>query len=228
MVNVRRHTQRALHQYAFGPAVSQLFYCFDPFRSTSGGTQQVSTLVRCSKLVTLGDEEDEDKEDGTVLTHRDTPFTCRPDGALLANGRGLVLAMMELQPPFVVVEAEERQVSQDGMFRCALLTSVTAAAMVTRNVAPRVFVPFVVNVDETAILFVAHMDNVRKAPAIKEVRRDPLWDRPRRVEFVATLAALVCELKRMLRSTPNGDRLLRELTMVPDGSRPAHRRTGSE
>jgi hypothetical protein len=227
MADVRRHNRGALlHQYAFGPAVSQLFYCFDPFRSTSGGTRQVSTLVRCSKLVTLGEEDDDDEED-TVLTHRDAPFTCRPDGALLANGRGFVLATMELQPP-PVVEEEEGQVSQDGMFRCVLLTSVTAAAMITRNVAPRVYVPFVVNVGETAILFVAHMDNhVRKAPAIREVRRDPLWDRPRRAAFVATLAALVCELKGLLMSTFNGDRLLRELTMVPD-RRPAHHRTGSE
>jgi hypothetical protein len=211
--------------------VSQLFYCFDPFRSTSGGTRQVSTLVRCSKLVTLGEEADE--ENGTVLTHRDAPFTCRSDGALLANGRGFALAMMELQPSFVE-EEEEDGVRQDGMFRCALLTSVTAAAMITRNVAPRVYVPFVVNVGETAILFVAHMDNsLRKAPAIREVRRDPLWDRPRRVAFVATLAALVCELKWLLMSTFNGDRLLRELTMVPDrrppgGAAAAHHRTGSE
>jgi hypothetical protein len=213
LVNVRRHTQRALHQYAFGPAVSQLFYCFDPFRSTSGGTQQVSTLVRCSKLVTLGEaDEDEEDENGTILTHRDAPFTCRPDGALLANGRGFALAMMQLQPSFVE-EEEEDGVRQDAMFTCALLTSVTAAAMITRNVAPRVYVPFVVNVDETAILFVAHMDNsLRKAPAIREVQRDPLWDRPRRVAIVATLAALVCELKWMLRSTFHGDRLLRELT----------------
>jgi hypothetical protein len=197
LLDLRSQTEMTVQQNVFLP-VSYLLYCFNPYQFTAGGW--VSSGFSCSTLIT-------EEEHGPV-TYRNLPFTCMPDGALQATLKEFALATMEL------TSHSTGKTNSDDMFNCVLLTSMTAVALVKNGVTDKVYVPFVVNIGETGVLFVAHMESHMNAPAVKEVRRDLFHDRGKRVEFIALLAALLHKLT-VLVATPKGRRLMAFLSRLP-------------
>lgn len=190
-------------QLVFAP-VAGLYYCFN--HETYVANETASSGFGCTSLTTPG------KEEGGIVTHRNVPFLCRPHAACLATAHELVLGAMQ-------VRDHAGKLDGDGMFDCALLTSMTAVAMVRQGVVAAthgaVFVPFVVNVGEKAILYVATLQRDDPAPAVRELSQANFCRRKERVRLVALLACLLHKLHELLRSSPEGWSLTRFLERVP-------------
>jgi hypothetical protein len=142
------------------------------------------------------------------------PF--KPDAALVAcpERSSLVLGMMELKA-FV---PNTTTINNMDMYKCVLLTSVTAVAIIKSGAAERVSIPFVLNVGETADLYVTSMGRDSQAPEVKLVcTADKIGSMKERVELFAKLAALLGSAVECMDSR-NG-RWLRKLVKGPPPKR---------
>jgi hypothetical protein len=116
-----------LQQQVF-PPVSSLFLCFGSDHDLFKWEQYVRSGFNCRW--TRGDNNN------TVTEIKDdNEFSCKPDPTLGATGRGLVLWTMELKADLV-------SMAQIDVFKCVVLTSITAVALVTRGAAAQVAVPY--------------------------------------------------------------------------------------
>jgi Protein kinase domain len=202
------------HQLVFSP-VAGLFYCFHP--ETYVANESVSSGYGCASLTT-NKRKGAGGSASVTLTRRThhVPFVCRMDAACLATAHEFVLAALH------VTDNDSGKLDTDGMFDCALMTCMAAVAMVQQGVvaaadtSSAVFVPFVVNVGENAILYVATMaTGDAAAPAVHELCRANFSRRSERVRFVALLACLLHRLKELLGTTPAGTALIRLLERLP-------------
>jgi Protein kinase domain len=182
-------TDRFLQLYVF-QCINALFFCFNPTLSVAGS--KVSSGLCCSKLITT--------EANREVEKINSPFTCMPDGAVVANQKSFVLAAMELNnEPTGILDS-------DDMFNCVFLTSMTAVALVERRVADKVLVPFVVNVGEVAYLFAAYKEKGKQhPPVIQRLAVSRFYLRAERVELVALLAVLLHKLTELMDSEKGRD-----------------------
>jgi hypothetical protein len=181
-------------QHVF-PPVSGLLHAFDP------------TLYKADQKVWSGYNcrwTSFDKRTSSAKTVEDGEFFCRPDAALCASARGpsLVLGVMELK-------GSQNSPDQDDLFNCAVLTCITAVALVQSGVADRVAVPFVVNVGRYAYLYVTTMEKYG-TPAVTLLYSANLCDNEERIRFIAILAALLHHMRKLVVGS-EGKRILRPL-----------------
>jgi hypothetical protein len=107
----------------------------------------------------------------------------------MAREPSVVLGTMELKG------RQNSGVDQDDLFKCVVLTSITAVAPVSERAAAQVGVLFVINVDQVAYLFVTTLGAGMEAPrsgqcsALYSVSMEDL------VKLVASLAALLCQMR---------------------------------
>jgi hypothetical protein len=188
--NAAGQHEMLFQQIVFSP-IAGLLYCFNSSNYVADGL--VSSGFLCSRF-TLPKKRQTDR---TPQPFHNYPFTCQPDAAVLATAKTFVLATMEMK------SASAGEFDPDDFFNCVLLTSSTAVALIKHGVAAAeaVLVPFVVTVGEDARLYVAHMREKDRAPAVRFLRRAKFGNRRERVWFVAHLAVLVQELMKLLQAS---------------------------
>jgi Protein kinase domain len=190
--NVAGQPQMLFQQLVFSP-IAGLFYCFN--QRTYKADDVVSSGFRCSALTLQRTRSVSavPREEASARPANGA-FACRPDAATLATPKCFVLATMEL------TNAAAGTVDYDDMFKCVLMTAITAVAVVREGVADRVSVPFVVNEAEKAMLYVASMHKGWKAPVVESLLTADFGNLPKRVHFIAHLAVLLHRLTKLVTS----------------------------
>jgi hypothetical protein len=202
-----------LQQQVF-PPVSGLFLCFGSYddHDLYRGDQNVWSGFNC-RWTRVDDK-------GRIAEIKeDSEFFCTTDSALCSTKRGpssVVLGTMELK------EWQTSTVDEGGMFKCVVLTSLTAIALVTRGAAAQVAAPFVVNVGQVAFLYVTTMRAGMRAPQVKFVLAAELSNREERVNLVATLAALLRRMRDVANDRKAGDLWLELALKEVESTRRSH------
>lgn len=181
---VTKRSEMYFQQHVY-PPVSGILGCFKPAYHVAN--QLASSGFGCKTFT----PSTKDNREGQIRTG--APFTCMPDAACLACEQKFVLGAMELKSDFV------RDMDNDDLFNCVLLTSITAVAMVAAKVTNTVFVPFVIGMGETAYLFVTTFEkDTMSKPETKQFRVAELSNRKERVQLVSLLALLLHKLTILL------------------------------
>jgi Protein kinase domain len=211
--NVAGQPQMLFQQLVFSP-IAGLFYCFNKRTYKAGDV--VSSGFRCSALTLQrarsASAVPREEASASRPTNGAFAFECEPDAATLATPKHFVLATMEL------TNAAAGTINDDDMFKCVLMTAITAVAMVRQGVSDRVSVPFVVNEAETAMLYVASMHKGWKAPVIESLLTADFGNLPERVHFIAHLAVLLHRLTKLVTSD-GAENLNSILEHMPEQSR---------
>jgi tRNA A-37 threonylcarbamoyl transferase component Bud32 len=212
---VTKRSEMYFQQHVY-PPVSGILGCF---RSSYHVANQLASSGFFCKSFTPNPS---DKSEGQKLTG--APFTCMPDAACLACEQKFVLGTMELKSDLV------REMDNDDLFNCVLLTSITAVAMVDKNVTDRVFVPFVIGMGETAYLFVTTYAKTMSKPETKQLFLAELYILQERVQLVSRLALLLHKLTTLLK-TWEGNLLVGKLSRnrrlsTPKPSRGGRKKSG--
>jgi hypothetical protein len=176
-------------------------------RAGTGTPAMPSPAVDCgSEAPTCPDrQQGGDCAPAGASSHQSTvrEYTCQPDAAIVASfdRSSLVLGTMELKP------FSAKASSKLDMFKCVLVTSVTAIAMTRWDVADCINIPFVINQGETAHLYVTSMKKSSNAPVVKLVcTAAPIGNKEERVELIAKLSVVLSDVVLCM-NTARGRRL---------------------
>jgi hypothetical protein len=181
-----------LQQHVF-PPLSFMFLCFDGLDANGQGVYRADQSV-WSGFNCRWTRVDDKGRISEIM--EDSKFSCEPGTALCTAPCGLVLGTMVLRANRVCID-------QNDMFNCVIMTSITTVTLVTRGAATQVAVPFVLDVDQAAYLYITAMRNDMKAPQVRRVLLTELSCQEQRVVLVASLAALL----RRMHDVANGNRV---------------------
>jgi hypothetical protein len=171
--------QRQVFSHVFG-----LFLCFGSDNDLYRADQNVLSGFNCRR--TRVDDK------GRLLEiKQDNEFSCKQAFALRATARQRVLETMDLQANLLSID-------QNHMFKCVVLTCITAVSLVVQEVVvDRVGVPSALNVGQVAYLYIAATRSGVKAPQFKFVYRADLSKEIQRANLVATLDALLHRMRKI-------------------------------